>query len=380
MNVLDTFRYSKDDPSQLNISLKKNPYEKVGNNNTNNLNQLLSTSVKVSKEIFPNIYSAIENVFNRLKIKNNLNFFVTANHLQTQATCSAMPMGDSAEIILTSKLVELLNEEELESIIAHEVAHFYYQHALYPQASSTKNRLEYLNLLNFSRAAEISADRIGFIGCGNLETSLRAMLKITSGLSEKHLKFNFSSYLDQLRELKETKGDQNLMYSTHPNFLNRMQALIWFSMSNEYNDHFNTGKKGTFDLKTIDDKIYESIKKVIGDEVEHSNKEIVSRSLMWGSIEIFLSDKMFSKKEQEIFKKNFGDKSTESIISLIKTSNPKSIQEKINNTFKEASKLLKKDKEKIVNELSKLLKVADGDQKILKSEISKIVTKLKIKV
>ena len=76
MNVLDKFRYSKDDPSQLNISLKKNPYEKVGNNNTNNLNQLLSTSVKVSKEIFPNIYSAIENVFNRLKIKNNLNFLL----------------------------------------------------------------------------------------------------------------------------------------------------------------------------------------------------------------------------------------------------------------------------------------------------------------
>ena len=28
MNVLDKFRYSKDDPSQLNISLKKDPYEK----------------------------------------------------------------------------------------------------------------------------------------------------------------------------------------------------------------------------------------------------------------------------------------------------------------------------------------------------------------
>ena len=51
-----------------------------------------------------------------------------------------------------------------------------------------------------------------------------------------------------------------------------------------------------------------------------------------------------------------------------------------NNTFKEASKLLKKDKEKIVNELSKLLKVADGDQKILKNTVNKIETKLKIKV
>tara|TARA_B100001996_G_scaffold140706_1_gene107002 strand:+ start:1479 stop:2615 length:1137 start_codon:yes stop_codon:yes gene_type:complete len=378
MNVLDKFRYSKDDPSQLNISLKKDPYEKVSNNKTNNLNQLLSTSVKVSKEIFPNIYSAIENVFNRLKIKNNLNFFVTANHFQTQATCSAMPLGDSAEIILTSKLVELLNDQELESVISHEIAHFYYQHSLYPQSTNTKNRVEYLNLLNFSRAAEISADRIGFIGCGSLEASLRAMLKITSGLSEKHLKFNFSSYLDQLRELKEIKGDKNLMYSTHPNFLNRMQALIWFSMSNEYNDHFNTDKKGTFDLKNIDDKIHESIKRVIGDEVEYSNKEVVSRALMWGSINIFLSDKKFSKKEQEIFKKNFGDKNTESIISLIKISNLKSIQDKINNTLEDASKLLKKDKEKIINELSKLLKVADGDKKILENTIKKIETRIKI--
>ena len=36
MNILDKFRYSKDDPSQLNISLKNDPYEKVNNSNTNN--------------------------------------------------------------------------------------------------------------------------------------------------------------------------------------------------------------------------------------------------------------------------------------------------------------------------------------------------------
>ena len=168
------------------------------------------------------------------------------------------------------------------------------------------------------------------------------------------------------------------MYSTHPNFLNRMQALIWFSMSNEYNEHFNTGKKGTFDLKTVDNKIYESIKKVIGDEVDYSNKEVISKALMWGSIDVFLSDKKFSKKEQEIFKKNFGNKSTESIISLIKISNPKSIQEKINNTFNEASKLLNKDKKKIVDELTKLLKVVDGDKKNAENVIKKIKTNLKI--
>ena len=56
------------------------------------------------------------------------------------------------------------------------------------------------------------------------------MLKISTGLSDEHISFNFSSYLDQLRELKELQGNSNLLYATHPTFLNRMQALIWFSM------------------------------------------------------------------------------------------------------------------------------------------------------
>ena len=378
MNILDQFRYSKDDPSQLNIKLKQDPYEKTETTKNTNINNLLSNSVKVSKEIFPTIADAIDNVFIKLKIKNNFSFFVTANHLEVQATCSAMPLANTAEIILTSKLIELLNTEELESVIAHEIAHFYYQHSLYPPISQAQTRVEQLNLLNFSRAAEISADRIGFIGSNNLEASLRAMLKITSGLSDKHLKFNFSNYLDQLRELKEVKGNKDLMYSTHPNFLNRMQALIWFSMSIEYNDYYKTGKKGIYDLKTVDEKIDESIKNVIGNEVDYSNKELVSKTLMWGSIYIFLSDKKFSKKEQEIFKKNFGQKDTNSMLSLIKISSAKSIQDKIDNTFDEASKLLNKDKEKIINELSKLLKIVDGDQKIANTAIKNIKTTLKI--
>ena len=378
MNILDKFRYSKDNPSQLSIVLKDNPYQKRLESNKENLAKLLSTSVKVSKEIFPNIAAAIDNVFKRLKIQNNFSFFVTANHLQTQAACSAMPLSDTAEIILTSKLVELLDDKELESIIAHEVAHFYYQHALYPEASKSKNRIEFLNLLNFSRAAEISADRVGFLGCESLEHSLRAMLKLTSGLSDKHLKFNFSIYLDQLRELKEVKGDKNQLYSTHPNFLNRMQALIWFSMSNEYNEEFKTGKKGVYDLEKIDEKIDESIKRVTGNEVTISNKEVFSRSLMWGALSIFIADKKFTKKEQEIFQKNFGEKSTVSMMSLIKISNPQLIENKIQNAFDDASKLLLDDKKRLYAELEKLLKVAQGDKEQLNAAINKIKDYLKI--
>ncbi len=377
MNVLDKFRYSKDDPSQLNINLdnysKKKRYEE-----NENLSRLLSTSVKVSSEIFPIISKAIDNVFLRLKIKNNFTFFVTANHFETQAMCSAMPLSDSAEIIITSKLIDLLNQEELESVIAHEVAHFYYQHSLYPSPISAKERLEHLNLLYFSRAAEISADRVGFLGCTNLEYSLRAMLKISSGLNDKHLKFNFSSYLDQLRELQDHKGDKFAIYSTHPNFLNRMQALIWFSMSKEYNEEFKTGKKGVYSLQDVDKKIDESIQRVTGDELTISNKEIFSRALMWGSLSIFLADKKFTKKEQELFKKNFGEKSTVSILSLIKISKKEIIEEKINNAFSDASKLILNDKKRLQKELEKLLKVAEGEASLIKNSLNNLIKTLKI--
>ena len=62
----------------------------------------------------------------------------------------------------------------------------------------------------------------------------------------------------------------------------------------------------------------------------------------------------------------------------MKMANPKSIQVKIDDTFKEASTLLKKDKENIINELSKLLKVADGDKNNLKSRIKNLKTNIKL--
>ena len=128
----------------------------------------------------------------------------------------------------------------------------------------------------------------------------------------------------------------------------------------------------------IDEKIDESIKRVTGNELTISNKEVFSRSLMWGALSIFLADKKFTKKEQEIFKKNFGEKSVVSMVSLIKISNPKVIENKIQNAFDEASKLLLDDRKRLYSELEKLLKVAEGDKKLLNLAMNKIKGYLKI--
>ena len=376
MNFLDKFRYTYDDLNELGIV--QNNKNETKNFNNENLRNLLSSSVKVSENLFPKIASSIDNVFKRLGVKNNFNFFITANHIQTQAACAMMPQSLNAEIIITSKMVELLNPGELESVIAHEISHFYYQHSLYPPIEKARTRTEYLNFLNLSRAAEISADRAGLLGSGSIENSLRAMLKISTGLSDEHISFNFSSYLDQLRELKELQGNKNLLYATHPTFLNRMQALIWFSMSNEYNDFFKTDKKGVYDLKTVDEKINESIKKVTGNELEVSNKEVINKALLWGSLSIYLADKKFSKDEQEKFEKRFGEKTTVSIKSLLNISKMSVIEKRMEEAFKEAEILMTSDKKKITSVLNEIYSESDNHNEEAKSILNKLVSRLKV--
>jgi hypothetical protein len=372
MNFLDQFRYTFDNLSELSITKNQNTETKTSYNNPQ-LKSLLSTSVKVTSEIFPKVAKAIDQVFERLKLKNNFNFFITANHLQTQAMCAMMPQSSNAEIIITSKMIDLLNGEELQNVIGHEVSHFYYQHSLYPGPQQARTKTEFLNLLHLSRAAEISADRAGFLGSGSLEYSLRSMLKITSGLGDQHLQFNFSAYLNQLRELTEIKGDQTQLYSTHPTFLNRMQALIWFSMSHEYHQFFETNKKGVYDLKTVDQKINESIKKVTGNELDVSNKEIIEKALLWGALWIYLGDKKFSKQEQEKFSNRFGNKTTVSILGLLNISNIPIIEKKVMAAYAEASTLLKSDREKITKELKEIYQEADEHSEDSKQNFEKLI-------
>ena len=233
-----------------------------------------------------------------------------------------------------------------------------------------------MNFLHLSRAAEISADRAGLLGSGNIENSLRAMLKISTGLGENHIKFNFSSYLDQLRELKDLKGNQNLLYATHPTFLNRMQALIWFSMSNEYNEFFKTEKKGVYDLSQVDDKINESIKKVTGNELEISNKEIINKALLWGALRIYLADKKFSKEEQEKFEKRFGEKTTVSIKSLLNISKMSVIEKRVEEALTQSKTLMKSDKQKIVNSLKEIFAESDNHNQEAKAVLKKLISRV----
>ncbi len=378
MDFLDKYKYHHDDPSEFGIDLKE--FKKNTNELDNShLSNLLTNSVRVSKEILPKVGSAIETVFERIKIENNFNFFVTADNNQANASCSLMSSASRPDIVLTSRLIELLSLEELQFVIGHEVAHYVYQHALYPNHNNVEDRNLKLNILNLSRAAEISADRIGFLACASLDASLRANFKLASGLSDKHFNFKPSTYLDQLRDLEDLGKSSSELWSTHPSFLIRMQSLIWFSMTKEYHEFFDQKKKGSYSLSEIDQKLASKIKKITGDELENSNKRIYESALIWGSLDIYLSDKKFSKNEQEEFSDRFGEKAKKAI-SLMKISNARDmLDKKIDTSFNDASKLLKTEKNKLVEELKTIGKETGGDKMKKLKILGKLLNILGIK-
>ena len=378
MNYLQQFKYSKDDPAEFGINPNSNESRNKSFDDSH-LSNLLSRSIRVEKEIFPTVGGAIEKVFKRLDLENEFNFFVTADNFQANAACSLMPSASKPDIIITSKLIELLSEEELQFIIGHEVAHYFYQHSLYPNLETASETNLKLNILNLNRSAEISADRVGFIASGSLEKSLRASLKLASGLSEKHLKFSFSTYLDQLREIESIGKSQSELWSTHPSFLIRIQALIWFSMSKEYHEYFDTKKKGIYDLKTIDSKIEKTIKKVVGDELENSNKAIYDRARLWGSLKLFLVDNKFSKEEQAKFTELVGKEKARKAIGWLKLSNPNMLDKKVEEGFSEASKLLKSDRQNLGKELEKAAKTAGGKKIKILDALSKLLNCIGLK-
>jgi len=133
-------------------------------------------------------------------------------------------------------------------------------------------------------------------------------------------------------------------------------------MTKEYHEFFDRKKRGTYSLEEIDKKLDIKMRKITGDELNKTNQETYDKALIWGSLDIYLSDKKFTKVEQDEFSKRFGENAKKAI-SLLKISNARDmLDEKIESSFKEASQLLKTEKNKLVAELKTIGKETGGDK------------------
>jgi hypothetical protein len=359
---INTIKYSKDDP--MNYDIKIEPSNDI-DYNSNPDAYLLTTSMQIKNDLFPKIYQSINEVKEILQLDDIYNFYVNPDNSSANAYCKVMPRSDRADIIFTSRLIELLDVNELKFIVAHEIAHHQYQHYLYPNPKDADNQLRYFNLINLQKNAEISSDRLGFTVLGDLEQTMRAMIKISSGLSSEHIKYNFDNFMNQLEDLKKLETNPYLMNSSHPSIFTRAQAVLWYSQSNEFTNYNNNFNKGLYDLHEVDLLIDNAITDLISRDQDQVFGDRSRTCLFWCMVYLILVDKKFTKTEQEYLSSIFSNQKVISLKSFLINASSDEIEKRMKSELHRSIDLPKAKKNEIKDKLKEYIERFSSDNNLI---------------
>jgi uncharacterized tellurite resistance protein B-like protein len=284
-------------------------------------------------------------------------------------------------IILTSGLVELLSENELPYIVGHEIGHHLFLHERYPQVGPEMSDAQRLNVLSLNRAAEISADRVGFICSPSLEDSFRSILKIASGLSDRHLRIDLTEYLEQLRELRDLSGDPDAIYYTHPMFPLRVRSLLWFSMSEPYYYWTDNPNRAPMSKEQLDERVSADFAVLCGIGLELDGHEALRAVKIWSVLKLLSIDERLTKDEQRVLAHVIGQDEARSAIRLLQADGPNAsvtIEHKLAQALEAAADLPEKHRLELLNELERVASASGGDEESLLTELSRIAKALAV--
>ncbi|WP_078900461.1 M48 family metallopeptidase [Streptomyces sp. SBT349] len=211
----------------------------------------LSDSVRVSERQFPGLHMLLRDACYTLDLKAVPALYVTQDP-RPNAMCVGL---DQPFIVVTSGLVELMDEDEMRAVIGHEVGHALSGHAVYRTLllflTNLAVRVAWIPLggmavmaivsalREWHRTAELSADRAGLLAGQDPRASIRALMKLAGGnhLSE----MNTDAFLEQADEY-EAGGDLrdsvlkilNVMPRTHPFAVVRAAQLRAWAAGPDY--------------------------------------------------------------------------------------------------------------------------------------------------
>jgi Zn-dependent protease with chaperone function len=153
----------------------------------------LGSAVRVDERQFTRLHRMLAEVASNLDAAEVPELYVAANPYPNATTIGM----DKAFIVLTSGLVDLLDDEELRFVLGHEMGHVLSGHAVYQTLLQRLLRLSGVltsiplgglgvraimaALMEWSRKAELSADRAGLLATQDPAVAFRVQMKSASG-------------------------------------------------------------------------------------------------------------------------------------------------------------------------------------------------------
>lgn len=217
-----------------------------------------SSSLRVSPKQFPTLFKDYERMAQVLDLRE-----LPTLYLRTSPEINAYAMGVSDYfIVVTTGIIELMNEDELLGVIAHEMGHVKCQHMLYttmvsfltmfgsavldkmlPGVAQFASMGIQLALLEWYRKAEFSCDRAALLATQN-ETAVSGMLaKLAGWSSDLPAEFNLEEVKHQAQDYEELDDTSVLnkvvklavlLQQSHPYPVVRVAEIARWAASGEY--------------------------------------------------------------------------------------------------------------------------------------------------
>ncbi|MEV8373455.1 M48 family metalloprotease [Kribbella sp. NPDC056861] len=189
---------------------------------------LLRNTYRLEAAGHPELHAAGRQAVEALGLQVELEFFQAQGAGQPNA--SLLHQADRAVILFEGPLLERLDADELTAVCGHELAHrvlwtlddgayLAADRLLDAAAGDARTPAQYLEThRRWVMASELFADRGALIACGDLRTTVRALLKVQTGLGS----VDPDAYLRQAGELDLSTGSRG---TSHPEGVARAWAL-----------------------------------------------------------------------------------------------------------------------------------------------------------
>jgi Zn-dependent protease with chaperone function len=213
--------------------------------------QFLASGVRVSERQFPQINDMVRDGAYVLDLPQIPEVFVTQNPI-----VNAMALGaDQPFIVINTGLVDLLDAEELRSVVGHELGHVLSGHAVYRTmlfhlinlaARIAWVPLGYIGLRGiiwgleeWYRKSELSCDRAGLLASQDPAAAKRVLMKLAGGARLSEL--NSDAFMEQAHDYDAVPDVRDgllkllqLQGNSHPFAVTRFAELSRWIDSGEY--------------------------------------------------------------------------------------------------------------------------------------------------
>lgn len=198
---------------------------------------IATDSLKITEQTMPKLYALCEEVKRDLEYTEDIDFYIESS---PKANASAYISEDEDKphiIAITSALFNLMDDMELKNIIGHEIGHLVNKDSyigrlydfIYPDDDAAPEIIA-SRMKQYDLIAEYAADRYGYNACMDLEASISALYKLTSGLDLKKMGVSIESLIDQnFAKVDEIFNLGVLNSSDHPDIPLRVHALIAYA-------------------------------------------------------------------------------------------------------------------------------------------------------